>query len=261
MTSPDPVPAPPLPRAEIVTTDGITRLATDVTSQALTWPELVEVGVVLAAAAVEFDEFVAATMPAPRPPPITSPPASAAQGTQRGLFRPCFDSFISVTWESSLPVRAPVLGVGGPAVITPAGWRRPLLVPRDASFTPAGGSSGRLAEVSMLIRERGGTSGEPEPASAAAPPRDRTRRGGLRSAAERVLPSLHRELPGLRDAHGGARDSLAVQDAGQALARRKRFRAGGDLVRRGPVRRELERSVMLHIRLVSPAAVTRPLTD
>src|SRR5215469_11314236 len=113
MTSPDPVPAPPEPRAEIVTTDGMTRLATDVTSQALTWPELAGFDVVLAAAG-EFDGFVAATMPAPRPPPITSPPASAAQGTQRGLFRPCFDSFISVTWESSLPVRAPVLGVGGP---------------------------------------------------------------------------------------------------------------------------------------------------
>src|SRR5215469_17660422 len=166
MTSPDPVPAPPEPRAEIVTTDGITRLATDVTSQALTWPELAEVGVVLAAA-VEFDEFVAATMPAPRPPPINSPPSSAAQGTQRRLFRPCFDSFISVTWESSFRYRA---SIGRPR----AGRDHPCRVALTASgaagapFTPAGGSSGRLAEASMLTRERGGTRGEPEPASAAA---------------------------------------------------------------------------------------------
>src|SRR5215469_12230755 len=122
MTSPDPVPAPPLPRAEIVTTDGMTRLATDVTSQALTWPGLAGFDVVLAAAG-EFDELVAATMPAPRPPPTTSAPAIAAQGTQRGLFRPCFDSFISVTWESSFRYRAPVLSVRRPIVITPAGWR------------------------------------------------------------------------------------------------------------------------------------------
>ena len=100
------------------------------------------ISLVVLAAAVEFDEFVAATMPAPRPPPITSPPRSAAQGTQRRLFRPCFASFISVTWESSLRYRAPVLSVRGAAVITPAGWRRPPPVPRAPRSPPPGEAAG-----------------------------------------------------------------------------------------------------------------------
>ena len=40
MTSPDPVPLPPLPRAAMVTTDGMTLFATEVTSHTLSWLEL-----------------------------------------------------------------------------------------------------------------------------------------------------------------------------------------------------------------------------
>src|SRR5690349_24504738 len=99
MTSPDPVPPPPAPRAEIVTTDGMTWLATAVTLQTLTCPELATLGVVLAAG-VELDEFAADAMPAPRPPPTSSAAPSAAHSTQpRRLPRLCFDSFISVTYS------------------------------------------------------------------------------------------------------------------------------------------------------------------
>ena len=76
MTSPDPVPAPSAPRAEIVTTDGMTWLATDVTLQTLTWPELDPL-VVVFAAGVEVDEFAADAMPAP----------GAAPDCQRGAKR------------------------------------------------------------------------------------------------------------------------------------------------------------------------------
>src|SRR5579863_692899 len=99
MTSPDPVPPPPGPRAEIVTTDGMTWLATAVTSQTLTCPELAALGVVFAAG-VEVDEFAADAMPAPRPPPTSNAAPSAAHRTQpRRPPRACFDSFISVTYS------------------------------------------------------------------------------------------------------------------------------------------------------------------
>src|SRR5580692_7640089 len=98
MTSPDPVPPPSAPRAEIVTTDGMTWLATDVTSQTLTWPELDPLVVVLAAGA-EVDEFAADAMPAPRPPPTASAAPSAAHRSQRRPPRPCFASLISVTYS------------------------------------------------------------------------------------------------------------------------------------------------------------------
>jgi hypothetical protein len=49
----------------------MTWLATDVTLQTLTWPELDPL-VVVFAAGVEVDEFAADAMPAPRPPPTAS---------------------------------------------------------------------------------------------------------------------------------------------------------------------------------------------
>ena len=92
MTSPDPVPAPSAPRAEIVTTDGMTWLATDVTLQTLTWPELDPL-VVVFAAGVEVDEFAADAMPAPRPPPTASaaprsPLPTGASGDRRDRASP-----------------------------------------------------------------------------------------------------------------------------------------------------------------------------
>jgi hypothetical protein len=74
-------------------------LATDVTLQTLTWPELDPLGVVFAAG-VEVDEFAADAMPAPRPPPTSNAAPSAAHRTQpRPPPRACFDSFISVTYS------------------------------------------------------------------------------------------------------------------------------------------------------------------
>jgi hypothetical protein len=91
MISPDPVPLPLWPLAAIVTTEGRTLSATDVTSHALTWPDADDAeGVGVAA-----DDFVAATMAPPATPPTTSAPASAAQGSQRRNLRPCGDTCIS----------------------------------------------------------------------------------------------------------------------------------------------------------------------
>src|SRR5215470_19415498 len=83
MTSPDPVPAPPWPRAEIVTTEGRTWSATEVTLHTLG-------GAGLDAAGAEADDFVAATMTPPITPPTTSAVPSAAHGSHwrgpRGSF-------------------------------------------------------------------------------------------------------------------------------------------------------------------------------
>ena len=83
MTSPDPVPAPPWPRAEIVTTEGMTSFATDVTLHTLTWlePEV-------AAAVGEAEDFVAPTMTPPTTPPTTSAATSAAHSSHRLRFYP-----------------------------------------------------------------------------------------------------------------------------------------------------------------------------
>src|SRR5690348_3416247 len=86
MTSPDPVPPPSWPRAEIVTTEGRTWFATEVTSHALTVAGL-------GAAAVEADDFVTPTMTPPITPPTTSAVPSAAHGSHRRLFCPCLDPF------------------------------------------------------------------------------------------------------------------------------------------------------------------------
>ena len=92
MISPDPVPAPPWPLAAIVTTEGRTLSATDVTLHTLTWPDAGDAEDVGVAA----DDFVAATMTPPATPPTTSAPASAAS-----------DAFSApaVTRASRLPTR------------------------------------------------------------------------------------------------------------------------------------------------------------
>ena len=72
MTSPDPVPPPSWPCAEIVTTEGRTWFATEVTSHALT---VVALG---AAVEVEADDFVTPTMTPPITPPTTNAVPSAA---------------------------------------------------------------------------------------------------------------------------------------------------------------------------------------
>src|SRR5690242_1832264 len=86
MTSPDPVPPSPWPRAEIVTTEGRTWFATEVTAHALTVAGL-------GAAAVAADDFVTPTMTPPITPPTTSAAPSAAHGSHRRLFCPCLHPF------------------------------------------------------------------------------------------------------------------------------------------------------------------------
>src|SRR5512142_1942805 len=85
MISPDPVPPSPWPRAEIVTTEGRTWSATEVTAHALT-----RAGFDVAAG-VEADDFVTATMAPPITPPTTSAVPRAAHGSHRWLFCPCLD--------------------------------------------------------------------------------------------------------------------------------------------------------------------------
>src|SRR6516165_3015460 len=76
MTSPDPVPLPPLPLAAIVTTEGMTWSATGVTAHALTaWEE--------PDAEPGADELVAELVHPPTTPPTTSAPPSATQGSHR----------------------------------------------------------------------------------------------------------------------------------------------------------------------------------
>src|SRR5215469_2145306 len=86
MTSPDPVPLPALPLAAIVTTEGTTWSATEVTGHALTVVEDVE------ALSVEPEDCVAPTMTPPTTPPTTSAIPAAAQGSHRRELRTCFVS-------------------------------------------------------------------------------------------------------------------------------------------------------------------------
>src|SRR5215831_7399395 len=100
MISPDPVPLSPWPLAAIVTTDGRTLSATDVTLHTLTWPEADDApDKAPDEAGVEADDFVAATMAPPATPPTTSAPTSAAHGSQRRDLAPCCDSCISAPYS------------------------------------------------------------------------------------------------------------------------------------------------------------------
>src|SRR6516165_2767752 len=98
MTSPDPVPPPPGPLAAIVTTEGTTWSATEVTGQALRVAEPVdECGL-----AVEPDDCVAPTMRPPATPPMTSAVPSAAHSSHRRGRRECFGSFTSAPYSGPL---------------------------------------------------------------------------------------------------------------------------------------------------------------
>src|SRR5215469_13251113 len=79
MTSPDPVPAPLGPPAAIVTTEGTTWSATEVTGQALSvWEAVEEPEVTL-----EPDDCVVPTMRPPATPPTTSAVPSATHSSHR----------------------------------------------------------------------------------------------------------------------------------------------------------------------------------
>src|SRR5271156_4717834 len=77
MTSPDPVPLPPMPVAAIVTTDGTTSFATCVTAHALTAAEE-------CAAELDDDELVVQPATAKTAPPAT-------HGSHRRVPCECFD--------------------------------------------------------------------------------------------------------------------------------------------------------------------------
>ena len=88
MNSPDPVPLPLGPLAAIVTTEGTTCSATEVTGQALAVVEEVEVtGLTL-----EPDDCVAPTMTPPTTPPTTSAVPTATPTSHRRGLRGCLDS-------------------------------------------------------------------------------------------------------------------------------------------------------------------------
>src|SRR5215831_12813190 len=88
MTSPDPVPPPAAPLAAIVTTEGMTWSATEVTGQALAVDEAAEVP----GLTVEPDDCVAPTMRPPATPPTASAIPSAAHSNHRRGLRGCLDS-------------------------------------------------------------------------------------------------------------------------------------------------------------------------
>jgi len=88
MTSPDPVPLPFGPLAAIVTTDGMTCSATEVTGQALAVAEAVDEFEFT----VEPDDCVAPTITPPTTPPTTSAVPSATHISHRRGLRVFLDS-------------------------------------------------------------------------------------------------------------------------------------------------------------------------
>src|SRR5215831_18080833 len=91
MTSPDPVPPPPGPLAAIVTTEGTTFSATEVTGQALAGDEAAEVP----GPTLEPDDWVAPPMRPPATPPTTSAFPNASHSSHRRGPRGCLDSLIT----------------------------------------------------------------------------------------------------------------------------------------------------------------------
>ena len=88
MTSPDPVPPPAGPLAAIVTTEGITRSATEVTGQALTVDEDAEEPELT----LEPAGWVAPTIRPPTTPPTASAVPSATHSSHRRGLRARLDS-------------------------------------------------------------------------------------------------------------------------------------------------------------------------
>src|SRR5215472_6826539 len=94
MTSPDPVPLPLGPLAAIVTTEGTTRSATEVTGQALSVDEDAEVTELT----LEPDDCVALTMTPPTTPPATSATPTATHTSHRRGPRGRLDSLTTGPW-------------------------------------------------------------------------------------------------------------------------------------------------------------------
>ena len=88
ITSPDPVPPPPGPRAAIVTTEGTTFSATEVTGQALAVEEDAEAGELMP----EPDDWAALAVRAPTTPPTTSTTPAATHSSHWRGPRACPDS-------------------------------------------------------------------------------------------------------------------------------------------------------------------------
>src|SRR5262249_32368610 len=103
MTSPDPVPLPPGPLAAIVTTEGTTWSATEVTGQALWVAEAVDERELT----VEPEDCGAPTMRPPATPPTTRAVPSAAHSSHRGGRREGFGSFTSAPHSGPLKPSAP----------------------------------------------------------------------------------------------------------------------------------------------------------
>src|SRR5215471_7381880 len=99
MTSPDPVPLPLGPLAAIVTTEGMTCSATEVTGQALAVDEDADV----ASLTLEPDDCVAPTITPPTTPPTTSAVPSAIHTShRRERLRGCLDSPTTAPLSGSL---------------------------------------------------------------------------------------------------------------------------------------------------------------
>ena|SRR5215468_2125734 len=96
MTSPDPVPLPLGPLAAIVTTEGMTLSATEVTGQALA----VDVDAEVTGLTLDPDYCVAPTMRPPTTPPTTSADPSANHRSHRRGPRACLGS------PKAAPIRA-----------------------------------------------------------------------------------------------------------------------------------------------------------
>src|SRR5215472_7855256 len=104
MTSPDPVPLPLGPLAAIVTTDGMTCSATEVTGQALA----VDADADVAALTLEPDDCVVPTMTPPITPPATSAIPSATHTSHRRGLRGCLGS------PTMAPLSGPLSALSGP---------------------------------------------------------------------------------------------------------------------------------------------------
>ena len=160
MTSPDPVPPPLGPLAAIVTTEGTTRSATEVTGQALA----VDDDAAVTGLALEPDDCVAPTMTPPTTPPTTSAAPSATHSSHRRGRRGCLDSL-----TTALGFR-PATGHSQESRIHrgPWPWSAPLPDPRwrskptcPASFTSSPGRQTPAARIEAVSRNASRASPSP----------------------------------------------------------------------------------------------------
>src|SRR5580704_5547722 len=127
MTSPEPVPAPAAPLALIVTTDGSTSLATEVTAQALAEPVAAVLVMVLEPLDVQ-------------PAPTTARAGIRIQG-HLGRRRPAPSvGLVVVTGPPPCPSRAPARPIADPSLLAPAfTWRRRRASPGTGETSAAAG--------------------------------------------------------------------------------------------------------------------------